>query len=342
MNFTHIPSNQIVEVKQNWPNEYFRIDLYVGNICNFQCWYCWPESHAGDIKWPDYDLLVTNLSHLLNYYLEHTDKKKFQIAMLGGEVTHWPQFLNFIQYFKDRYDCIFSMHTNASKKLDWWATAATYLDAVSISHHAEFSNASHNKDVADYLYSKNVIVNIQVMMDPTRWDQCVQAVEYFKSSKYWWSIRQIEIIHADIKYSTEQKKTLDTLRTRGTNPWFYFRNNKIPSSKVSVIDTAGKTYKVDDHALLTDRLNNFRGWECNVGVDWLNIKPDGTISGICGNKLYDQSAVYNIFDKNFTETFQPTITTTVCQTDCWCTFEINMPKRKLTNTTKIIPIRLTT
>lgn len=330
----------IVEVKQNWPKDYFKIDLYIGNICNFQCWYCWPGCHEGDIKWPDYDLLVNNLSHLLDYYMEHTDKKKFQISMLGGEVTHWKLFINFIKHFKERYNCIFSMHTNASKSLEWWATASPYLDLVSISHHDAFSKLEHNRDVADYLYSKNVMTNMQVMMDPTRWDTCVEAVEYYKKSKYRWTIRHAEIIHNTISYTPEQKIILQTLRPRSNSPWFYLKNNKAPASKVTVVDTVGKRHKISDHILVLERLNNFQGWDCNVGVDWINIKADGTIQGICGNKLYDQSAVYNIFDRDFLETFQPAITTTICNnTECWCTFETNMPKRKGSITTRqIIPI----
>jgi MoaA/NifB/PqqE/SkfB family radical SAM enzyme len=333
----------IIEIKQNWPADYFKIDLYVGNICNFQCWYCWPGCHEGDIKWPDFDLLVKNLSHLLDYYLEHTDKKKFQISMLGGEVTHWHRFVDFIKYFKENYDCVFSMHTNASKKLAWWKTAAPHLDLVSISHHDAFSKKEHNREVADYLYSKNIIVNIQVMMDPTRWDSCIDAVDYYKNSKYKWTIRHAEILHATINYTASQLAILQMLRPRSQSPWFYLRNNKTPSSKVVVIDSAGKKSKIADHIIVLERLNNFKGWECDVGVDWINIKADGTISGICGNSLYDQSAIYNIYDNCFNETFQPTITPTVCRTDCcWCTFETNMPKRKLdtSNVTKIIPIHV--
>jgi hypothetical protein len=184
------------------------------------------------------------------------------------------------------------------------------------------------------------MVNIQVMMDSRRWDSCMDAVEYYKNSKHHWTIRHAEIVHDDINYTTEQKTILQTLRPRGTSPWFYIRNNKTPGSGVKVIDDLGKIYKIDDHKLVLERLNNFQGWECDVGVDWLNIKANGTIAGICGNKLYDQSAVYNIFDPDFLETFQPQITSTICNSNCWCTFETNMPKRKInSNTKKIIPIK---
>ena len=318
----------IVEVKQPWPDDFFRIDLYIGNICNYKCWYCFPGCNTGTYKWPDFDLYVKHISYILDYYKEHTNKKKFQIHLIGGEVTHWSRFVDFIKHFKQNYDCRFSLTTNASKKLDWWKEAGPYLDRISISHHQSFSKKEHNRDVADYLYSKNVLVNVEVMMDPSLWDECVNAIEYYKNSKHAWSIRCSEVIHDKASYTDEQKELLKTLTIRSSNILYYLKTASIRSIKTSVIDEAGKKHKVNDHQIVTDRLNNFKGWECNLGVDWLNVKFDGEVSGICGNKLYNGKE-YNVFDEDFMEKFQPEITTTICQQPaCWCNFETNMNKKK--------------
>lgn len=330
---------KIKEVRQNWPDEYFKIDLNIGNICNFQCWYCWPGCHEGNYKWPDFDLYTRNLSHLLDYYIANTNKKKFMITLLGGEVTHWKRFKDFIKFFKERYDIIFTMHTNASKKLDWWVDAVPYLDTVSISHHQKFSKKEQNRELADYFYKNKVIVNVQVMMDPTEWDGCIEAVEYYKKSKFQWTIRHAEIIHENSKYTEEQRNVLKTLRARSMNPVFFWLNNKSPDSKTQVVDEDDVVHKINEQTIVLDRMNNFKGWDCNVGLDWLNVRPDGTLSGICSNMLYDQSTVFNLLDSDFIEKFHPTITSTVCQMpSCWCTFETNMPKRQLTTTQKVIPI----
>ena len=80
-------------------------------------------------------------------------------------------------------------------------------------------------------------------------------------------------------------------------------------------------------------MNKFKGWECDVGIDWISIQANGTLSGICGNNIYDDAVVYNIFDEKFEEKFSPTITPTKCVFDyCWCILETNMPKRKISNT----------
>jgi organic radical activating enzyme len=321
--------NEIIEVKQNWPSKYFRLDLSLGNICNFKCWYCFPGCNTGTISYPDFDLLVKNVSYLFDYYAEHAGKKKFIINLVGGEPTHWKRFIDFVKYFKEHYDCAFTMHTNASKKLDWWEQAAPHLDSVSISHHQEFANKEHNRAVADLLYEHKVIATVQVLMDPHRWDECIESIEYFKNSRHRWAIKMEEVRHPTINYTEEQKEVIGKLRMRRANPIFFLMNNNVLPSKPKVIDVNKKAHKIVDNTLVLNRMNKFKGWDCSLGVHWLDVRPDGTLGGTCRNMLFNDSATYNILDEDFTEKFQPAITSTICHTDeCWCSFETNMPKKK--------------
>jgi hypothetical protein len=249
---------------------------------------------------------------------------------MGGEVTHWSKFGEFIEHFKSKYNCVFSLATNASKKLDWWKKFGHYLDRVSISHHEEFSNKVHNREVADYLYTQNILVNVQVMMDPKLWNNCIESAEYYKGSRYRWGIRYIEVIQNKLEYTEDQRKLLNSLMAQDPNIFWYLRSSKIKSINTYAIDKNGKKYKMNDQQLALERLNTFTGWECSLGVEWLNVKFDGSISGICGNKLYATNELFNIFDPNFMEKFQPQITKSICQQSaCWCTFETNMPKKKV-------------
>ena len=323
---------EITEVKQNWPSDLMRIDLTLGNFCNYKCWYCWPGCNSGTHKWPDFDTFTNNLCHLLDYYKANTNKRRFDFHVMGGEITHWPKFFNLIKFFKERYDCVFTLTTNASKKLEWWAEAAPYLDYVTISSHHEFCDPYHVRDVADLLYEKRVIVNAVVLMDPTAWDKCVEHVNIYKKSKRRWSIRYLEIIDQGIEYTPEQKKVLGNLRARSANLFWFLRNNKSYRSSVKVVDTSGKTHKVGDQRIVLDRMNNFEGWECNLGIDWIAVKFTGEVAGICGNMLYSDTKQYNIFEEDFIQKFNPVIKPATCEKfSCWCMFETNMPK-------KVIPI----
>lgn len=322
---------QIIEIKQEgWQPELFRVDLTIGNICNYKCWYCYPGSNTGDIKWPDFELYTKNLSYLLDYYVSNTNKKKFDFHIMGGEATHWKLFPKFIKYFKDRYDCIFTLTTNASKSIEWWNQTYQYLDYVTVSVHHQFSDPEHIKNVADFLYEKNVYVVTLVLMDPFVWDKCLDIVHSLKQSKHRWTIRYNEVLHANVAYTDEQKKILKKQRARFSNLWYFYKTNKSYWSKVKAIDHRGRSHKFKDNEILLKRLNDFQGWECDVGVDWIAIRANGQLSGICGNNLYDQQQIYNLNDDNFINNFSPKIIPTTCQQKCcWCGFETNMPKRKL-------------
>lgn len=332
---------EIIEVKQNWNSDVLKVDLTIGNICNYKCWYCFDGCNTGTVKWPEFDNYTKNISHLLNYYLEHTDKKKFDFNIMGGEVTHWKRFFDFIKYFKDRYDCIFTLTSNGTKSLEWWSDAAPYLDFVLLSAHHEFADIYHVRNVADLLYSNLVHTNVSVLMDPNVWDKCMIMVETLKQSKHKWSIRYAEIINQDsISYNKDQKEILNKVRARKPNLLWFLRTNKSYRSRVKIVDSTNVVHKVNDSKIVLERLNQFKDWECNLGIDWIAIKMDGELSGICGNNLYNDLKQYNIHDENFMETFAPTITHTPCQQYfCWCSYEANMPKRKISNTRKIIPIQ---
>jgi len=323
----------IVEIKQpGWDAELFWIHLEISNICNYKCWYCFPGYNSGTIKWPDYTTLVKNVSYLIDYYLQHTNKKKIAIHFLGGEVTHWKQFKDVIKFFKEQYDAIIELTTNASKDIKWWDEMYTNLDNVYISVHREYADSTHINNVADFLYEKDVYVEANVFMDPLAWDTCEQIAIALTNSKYNWTINRREIIHNESqRYTDDQEKLLRSETVRKSNKHTGFTLSPVSNNYYTIaIDQTQVEHRFNYKDLLSYKLHTFKGWECDVGIDWLSIQSNGVISGICGNKLYNSGTTYNIYDTNFIESFSPTITSTQCNLDyCWCILETNMPKRKI-------------
>jgi len=331
-----IPNN-FVEVRQDeWDPELLWIELELSNICNYKCWYCWPGYNDGSIKWPDYDLLVENISYLLDYYLKNTNKKKIAIHLLGGEATHWKKFVDLCKFFKENYNSCIVLTTNGTKKLDWWDDACLYLDNIIISIHHEFVDPYHICKVADALYEKDVYVETNVLLDPFKWDKCIRIVDQLKDSTYGWSINYREVTHDySRQYTPEQDAILFGPSARPSDRLPKFKVPPLSNyHNTTVIDSTGGQHYFKYKDLLYRRMIQFKGWECNVGVDWLAIHANGEISGVCRNGLYEDGITYNLFDTNFKEVFAPKIVPTICMLEnCWCIFEVNMPKRK------IIPIK---
>jgi hypothetical protein len=167
-------------------------------------------------------------------------------------------------------------------------------------------------------------------MDPTCWDECLDTVEYFKKSKHKWSIRYAEVQHKQVNYTDEQKRVISTAFARKPNFFYFHRYNRLALMHPELVYENKKTKKVPDNYIVLNRLNNFKGWECSVGVDFLSIRLDGSLKGTCENFLYNQQEVYNIHDQDFDKKFLPTIASVVCdRVACRCPVDANMPKKKI-------------
>lgn len=328
---------QLIKVHNNWPSNTLGLDITLGNVCNHKCWYCWPGSNAGNHKFPDLDILKENITHLIQYYQEHTNKKVFDIHFVGGEPTHWPKLFEFIKYLKENFNCLISMTSNGSKKLSWWEEASKYFDRVHMSCHNEFVDLVSFRNVCDLLYDKGVVVSVSVMMDPKAWDICMDMVDYLKLSRNKWTIRYVELIGDEINYTDQQVSVIKQHRARKVNLLWFLLHNKYYRSKVKVTDTLGKVHNFQDNEILVKRLNNFYGWQCSLGIDRINVTPDGYLGGTCGQSLYGLPK-FNIYQRGFVEKFTPEITPVICsKVECVCNIETVIPKQVVSNK-KVIPI----
>ena len=319
---------KLIKIESNYPNDMLRIELFLGNSCNYKCWYCVPKFNDGSAPWPKLDTILDNLGHLITHYRKTTNKKRVNLYIIGGEPTLWKDFSTFIQYFKTTHDCIISISTNGSRTVRWWNDYGHHLDHVMISCHHERVDINHIVKVADILYSKNVTVNAMVLMDPNHWDKCVSYIEQLKYSQHRYLITALEILGDTIKYSSEQLAYISKSIKRYPELNFYLRNGKTPRNKPMTYYEDGTSKQVNQNYILLNKLNFFYGWTCNIGVDTFYIDTMGNIRGACGQSLYDMKSMYNIYDKDFKEKFNPTIRPITCKNlnACTCHPEANTSK----------------
>jgi organic radical activating enzyme len=310
----------ITSIKNNIRKDTVIIDMSIGNVCNYQCWYCFKGAHEGNYKWYDYDLLIKNTDHLFKWYIKNR-KTKFDIHFVGGEPTHWPKLIEYVKYLKRNYNCLISMTSNGSKKISYWNEIAKFFDKIQLSFHYLQADLEKFIAVADLLYSKGTIVSVNAMMDPKHWNECVDAIKQMKKSKYRWTIKYSEIL-SNISYNEEQLQLLKKHKARSCNPFWFFWYNKYKPLVVKVDNR-----KVLENYLLVNKLNNFKGWNCNLGIDWLHISPSGEIGGTCGELVFNEKKKYNFRSKNFLEVFNPKFIPTICnKNSCNCLPEININK----------------
>jgi len=303
------------------------IEYMLGNLCNYKCSYCFPGSNTGDHPWPDTDLSIKNISHLFDTY-KLAGKTKFELYLIGGEPTLWKDIVKFCTFLKNNYDVVIRISTNGYRKPDWWKANSKLFDAVEISVHHEFVDVDHIIEVCDTLYQNKTNLVANVLMDPTHFDKCLEILNKLKTSKKRWPIiaKWVHEVNGKTNYTTEQLKYLKRPLKRYPNLIWWFTLKHKDRYNTWVIED-GKKKRVSDNYFIINGKNKFKGWECNLGLDHLNIHQAGRISGNCGQFLYNKVGYYNFYDPDFVSNFAPIIQPVVyTRTSCNCGFETNVSK----------------
>lgn len=313
----------IYKIENDLPKNLLKVELMLGNLCNYKCHYCFPGSNTGDMPWPDNDILKSNIKHLLDYYVSK-GKDTFNFYLIGGETTLWKDLENFCQFLKDNFNVTIEISTNATRKINWWERNANNFDQVGISVHHEQVDISHIIEVADLLYSKNVSLCVDVLMDPFYFDKCKNNVEMLTQSKYQWPILA-KIVHFDGKhlYTPSQLEYFSDQIKRYPDIEWYHKTTKRDRifTKIYYVDGKIEIAK-DDSFLIKNNLNKFTGWTCNLGIDIIKIFSDGRITGNCQQKLFGLNFYHNLYDKNFIKNFDPDFVPVKCAINvCPCSKE---------------------
>ena len=321
----------MIRIETMEPKKRLRIEYMAGNFCNYKCSYCGPWANGGDVRWPkDFDMLVKHFRHLLNFYVRN-GRDEFEINILGGEPSLWPDIVKFARIMKLEYNAKITMTTNGSRTLRWWEENADAFDKILFSYHHSEANLDHFINVLDLVYDKGIPLNALVLMDPNHWDEIISAIETMKStSRNSWFICAMEV-HPP-QYTQEQREIFKK-HVKRMPPIFRLIKNEyknILKGKTKVIFDDGSKEGVERNYFSVNDLNNFEGWMCNIGIENLNIKADGKLTGVCDNRLFNENIFYNLYDPKFTEKFNPQLVPTVCEKNkCWCQPEMLMTKWKL-------------
>ena len=344
-----------VKIKSSKLDNILDVTWDLTNHCNFHCRYCFPGSNAGTHKVDiDLNLLVDNFTHLANQYKTKLGKDFIHLKFSGGEPTLWKDFGKFILKLKEANNLYIGVISNGSRTLRWWKDYGYLIDNATLSLHIAEADIDHTIAVADTMAMLGKKVTVLVLMDPDRWDECVAAVEYMKSTaKEKWFIEVKTIVDTaefKVTYTKEQQQYLLKEIKRMPGLLWFIKNIKLIANglirryqSVATLDN-GSTLKATSSGYISRGWDRFVGWECAIGLETLYIKWDGTIKGSCGQIIYGLDYSYNILDSNFIEKYDPNFITSICQQPhCVCLPDTHVSKssfsqRNIGSTRTIIPI----
>jgi organic radical activating enzyme len=344
-----------VKIKSYKPNNILDVTWDITNHCNFHCRYCFPGSNAATHKVEaDLNLLVKNFTYLASQYKTKLGKDFIHLKFSGGEPTLWKDFGKFILKLKEENNLYIGIISNGSRTLRWWQEYGHLIDNATISFHIAEADIDHTIAVADTLSKLGKKVTVLVLMDPSRWDDCIAAVHRMKTtSKEKWFIEAKTIVDtADFKvtYTEEQQQYLLKEIKRMPSVLWFIKNIKLIVAglvrryqSVTTLDD-GSLLKMRSSGYVSRGWDKFLGWTCSIGLETLYIKWDGSIKGSCGQTIYGLDYSYNILDSNFVVKYNPQFKTSICQQrHCVCLPDTHVSKlsfsqRNIGSTRTIIPI----
>jgi MoaA/NifB/PqqE/SkfB family radical SAM enzyme len=299
--------NRIVTTQ---PAHVLDIRFWPTDICDYDCTYCFPNSHPEIYRYPkNVTTVVKNFKTLFDVYTNKFNKTEFWINLVGGgEPTLWPHFNEFCREIKKDYNVKLKVTTNASRTIRWWKDNVQYLDGATLSAHHEFMDVDHFMEVGDFLYSNDVRVSALMLMDCEHWDKCVAIVEKMKTSKHPWIIEAKSIVQfpgKDINsYNQEQIDYIANTMKRVPDSDFilrHLRSFNIYESVALFDDGSAKPMTSEEY--IHNKWNYFTDWTCHVPIENLVIIYDGTVTGSCNANIFKDAKI-NIFSETFKEEFE--------------------------------------
>lgn len=256
-------------LRSNRAPDFFYIDWWLLNYCNYNCSYCADILKSGSINLPDIDHCI-DIVKTINQHAKSI-KKKTYFQIVGGEITQWPFLKDLLREIKT-YDGELTIKSNASCSLIEWKNILSYVDTINMEYHPEFTGESHFLLQISAAAKLDKKCHIFFNMTPEHWDKSQHFFNKIESlfpdlPLHKKILFENPVINTEVKpYNKEQLIELKT----NNNSLIFYEDNK-------------ETY-TDYNKLVLEGKNNFFNRKCNIGIEQIIVDAWGRIArGHCRN-----------------------------------------------------------
>lgn len=278
-------------------NNTILVDWVLGNTCDYSCTYCTPNNYDGSSPWPTLAVFKNLVNTVSSYY--NYRNKIVRWNLLGGEVTVWKEFSKALEIINNAgtLNNSVSIQSNGSRSVRWWKKNAHLMSEVLFSYHPEQADYKHITKVVNTLFSEGIDnVSVSVMFYPKLEKLCFEAGEYFvenltcgnrvgmKPLQKTLGTAETFEYEDRVRLRMQHIESIDIPGTRSIN--LGESVNHIPQVMYWVNTTTGKRVYADTNDLSHSRLNHWKGWDCNIGIEKINITGGGILvtGSHCGSE----------------------------------------------------------
>tara|TARA_A100001015_G_scaffold59146_2_gene65214 strand:+ start:652 stop:1578 length:927 start_codon:yes stop_codon:yes gene_type:complete len=164
-----------------------RVQWLIGNICNYNCWYCPDHLHSGDTKIYTEEQLQDGISFLCN--LIRAKGRKPSIEFVGGEPTRRDSIIGGLQSSGTNQPGGHRLVTNGSADLEWFKENYIYFSEIEISYHTDWAVKNHIIEVVEFLQKIEedkpaLNIKIHCTNKDSQWQKAINVYEEFLDREY--------------------------------------------------------------------------------------------------------------------------------------------------------------
>ena len=302
----------------------------INNICTNACSYCPKGLHDGKNHHYEWNNAKKFVNELMARH------KKINISIAGGEPTLSPHLPELVKMFHDKGNTV-TVTTNGARSPRYYEEIGPYINGICFSFHPSFEDPNFKEKVE--VANKYSGTTVRVMMDTRYWDRCVEIYQYYVNQADV-SVEAVRLQDWSVgntlgrNYTPEQDKWILANPHRSVKLSFGAVLNFMKPRKIPVLmgckyhwDDGTTTDRPDTIDIINSGLNDFRGWECDIGLESLFVHYDGDIQRANCRQGTPTRIIGNI---NEPELIQwPTKPEICVQKECHCSTDIIISKRKI-------------
>jgi MoaA/NifB/PqqE/SkfB family radical SAM enzyme len=292
-------------VKGRWNHQdTIKIEWNLGKRCNLDCAYCPEYIHDNHSAHTDIEVLKRTVAVL------NALDKPVRLSLTGGEPSVHPRIEELLEAINVSQNITWlSMTTNATRPARWYASQQHVVDQYVFSLHFEKDWEKLLDNILNYemLRTNRVLVHIMAHH---------KYMEPVKSAKYNFQLIEIPYVIRRIRWTEGNHDLFDDMRYHPDDlAWIKEATATVDPN--CIVDGEARIHAND---IIKLKMNDFRGWTCNAGLESLMINWDGEVyRATC--RVGD--SLGNIYNGNFNIPTKPIICTRN-----WCTCEADIPLTK--------------
>jgi len=271
----------------------FLLDWEVTLRCNLDCSYCNEWGHDNSTAHPEFENCKNTIDFMFAYvdlYMQYKAKwsRSVVLNVYGGESLFHPDIAEIYEILKEKhkqYHDSWPLTVNTTTNLVAGRNVINkvlpYIDYWTVSYHTE-ANKKQKQQVRDnllYLQSQGAKVKVTVLMNPKKFDDALDIIEFCKSNNLQYLPRQLDQLDGSdrFNYSAEQVEWFNNM----------YQNNTYKAEAYQITATDNKDLSQEGRACCGGRQfctnknykqreffipNRFTDWSCSVNWFFLYIK----------------------------------------------------------------------